>query len=204
VNPPSPPGIIHVSFLDQGSPPWASSFVRELDGLFPHPVRLLEAEVDLQPAFSPERNQYHATLILASLVRGIPKGGGRILGITGMDLFIPVLTFVFGQAQLQGPGALLSTFRLRNEHYGLPPDDDLLLDRAMKEAVHELGHTMGLVHCRRQRCVMASSTYVEEVDLKGEWFCPDCVRKVEGSPYPSPPPPRRSGRRQRTGGGGSS
>jgi archaemetzincin len=114
--------------------------------------------------------------------RGVPEscdvsGGGdgpapRLF--SGLDLFVPVLTFVFGQAQLKGPGALLSTFRLRNEFYGLPADPYLLLDRTIKEAVHELGHSFGLVHCHDPACVMSSSTYVEEVDLKSDWYCSEC------------------------------
>jgi archaemetzincin len=167
-------GSIYVTFLDPTPPPWSAELVRELGGVFPNPVMSLEVEMDLRPAYFPERNQYHATLILASLLRRLPDPGARILGITGLDLFVPVLTFVFGQAQLKGPGALLSTFRLRNEFYGLPADPYLLLDRTIKEAVHELGHSFGLVHCHDPACVMSSSTYVEEVDLKSDWYCPEC------------------------------
>jgi archaemetzincin len=144
-------------------------------------VQSLEVEMDLRPTYSPERNQYHATLILASLLRRLPQPGARILGITGIDLFVPVLTFVFGQAQLGGPGALLSTFRLRAEFYGLPADQDRLMDRTIKEAVHELGHTFGLAHCHEPDCVMNSSTYVEEVDLKADWYCPECEERVISS-----------------------
>lgn len=152
----------------------------EMDGIYPHAIRLLKEEVDLRPAYSPERNQYHATLILASLLRNLPDPSSKILGITSVDLFVPVLTFVFGQAQLDGPGALLSTFRLRNAFYGLPPNEDLLLDRTLKESVHELGHTFGLVHCSDAECVMSSSTYVEEVDLKADWYCPQCEQELVG------------------------
>lgn len=182
------PGSIHVSFLDPTPPPWAPDFMKEMGGLYPHAIQPLEASVDLKPAYSPERNQYHATLVLASLLRTLPDPGAKILGITGVDLFVPVLTFVFGQAQLNGPGALLSTFRLRNEYYGLPPDENTLLDRTIKEAVHELGHTFGLIHCSDAECVMSSSTYVEEVDLKGDWYCPLCMGQMEG--FRSPPPAR--------------
>lgn len=172
---------IYVSFLDAVPPPWAPEFLREMEGLYPHAIHPLEAELDLRPAYSPERDQYHATLVLASLLRKLPHPEAKILGITRVDLYVPVLTFVFGQAQLDGPGALLSTFRLRNEYYGLPPDGNLLLDRTIKEAVHELGHAFGLVHCPDADCVMSSSTYVEEVDLKGDWYCPSCVAQLRES-----------------------
>lgn len=182
------PGSIYVSFLDPTPPRWAPDFLNEMGGLYPQTIRSLEARVDLQPAYSPERNQHHATLVLASLLRTLPDTSGKILGITSVDLFVPVLTFVFGQAQLDGPGALLSTFRLRNEYYGLPPDENTLLDRTIKEAVHELGHAFGLVHCTDAECVMSSSTYVEEVDLKGDWYCPLCMGQLEEF---SPPLPAR-------------
>jgi archaemetzincin len=171
-------GSIFVAFLDAPPPSWAEVLVGELNGVFPLPVRRLAVEMDLQPAYVPERNQYHATLILASLLRRLPDSDSKILGITAVDLFVPVLTFVFGQAQLDGPGALLSTFRLRSEYYGLPADRYRLLDRTIKEAVHELGHAFGLVHCPDATCVMSSSTYVEEVDLKSDWYCPACEAHV--------------------------
>lgn len=172
-------GSIYVSFLDPEPPRWAPEFTREISGLYPHEVHTLETDLDLAPAHSPERSQYHATLVLASLLRKLPDSRSRILGITSVDLYVPVLTFVFGQAQLDGPGSLLSTFRLRNEYYGLPPDENVLLDRTIKEAVHELGHSFGLVHCPDPECVMSSSTYVEEVDLKGDWYCSSCTREME-------------------------
>jgi len=100
--------------------------------------------------------------------------------VTGVDLFIPVLTFVFGEAQLGGRAAVVSTFRLRSEAYGLPPDPELLLARLTREVLHELGHTYGLVHCTDSACVMASTTYVEQIDLKGPSFCTGCLTELHG------------------------
>jgi archaemetzincin len=97
-----------------------------------------------------------------------------------VDLFIPVLTFVFGQAQLDGPGAVVSTYRLRSEFYGLPGDEGMLVERAIKECVHELGHSFGLVHCQDYGCVMHASSSVDEVDIKGADFCRRCGATLKG------------------------
>jgi archaemetzincin len=128
---------------------------------------------DPERAFDTSRGQYNSTLLLAQL-QGRPRDAGRVLGVTDVDLFIPVLSYVFGEAQLPGRAAVVSLHRLAPESYGLPADEELLASRLEKEAIHELGHTFGLVHCRRPECVMRASTYVEEIDWKTERFCEDC------------------------------
>ena len=131
---------------------------------------------DPELAFDAGRGQYNSRVLLAQLLRSAHDDGARILGVAGVDLFIPVLTFVFGEAQLDGRAAVVSSHRLHNELYGLPADRDLLFARLVKEAVHELGHTYGLVHCRNGGCVMQVSNYVEEVDIKSDRFCDPCLR----------------------------
>lgn len=96
------------------------------------------------------------------------------MGLASCDLYIPVLTFVFGEAQLQGPFAVVSSFRLRQEFYGMPTDPQLLINRVVKECMHELGHTLGIPHCEDYTCVMASSHTVEWIDLKKSRFCESC------------------------------
>jgi len=91
-----------------------------------------------------------------------------------MDLYVPVLTYVFGEAQLNGKAAVVSSYRLRDELYGLPKNPQRLKERLEKEAVHELGHTFGLIHCRNPNCVMYATTYAEEIDLKSRNFCRVC------------------------------
>jgi archaemetzincin len=102
----------------------------------------------------------------------------KILGVTELDLFIPIFTFLFGEAQLNGIGALVSTHRLHNQFYGIPENKKLLRSRLLKEAIHELGHTFGLIHCFTLKCVMKSSTYVEEIDQKSINFCRVCEQKI--------------------------
>jgi archaemetzincin len=146
----------------------------ELSAVFGLPVEQHPPAFDPELAFDPSRGQYNSRLLLAQLLQHRPQGGGRVLGVAGVDLFIPVLTYVFGEAQLGGRAAVVSTYRLDSQLYGLPPDRDLLLRRLVKEAVHELGHTYNLVHCQIHPCVMMSSTYVENIDLKSEQFCARC------------------------------
>jgi archaemetzincin len=94
-----------------------------------------------------------------------------------------VLTFVFGEAQLDGNCAVVSTARLKEEFYGLPGRQELLRERLLKEAVHELGHTFGLRHCADWRCVMTSSHAVERLDVKGAEFCRACRKPVFSNGY---------------------
>ena len=96
-----------------------------------------------------------------------------------MDLYVPVLTFVFGEAQLEGRAAVVSSYRLRDELYGLPKNPERLKERLEKEAIHELAHTFGLIHCREPECVMHSYTYAEEIDFKSKNFCKACSTQLE-------------------------
>lgn len=171
---------IFVAYLNGYAPAWADAVLAGVAGSLPHPVRRLDLALDLQPFYAPERRQHHATLLLAALLRHLPAPDAKIVGVTAEDLFIPVLTFVFGQSQLDGPAAVVSTHRLHNEFYGLPANETLLRTRTVKEVLHELGHAYGLVHCRDQLCVMRASTYVEEVDLKDAWFCEACAATIHG------------------------
>ena len=144
---------------------------------FQTPCQIRPETLDVAFSFDPVRGQYHSTAILQRLERmGDPSA--RILGVTGCDLFVPVLTFVFGEAQVEGHCAVVSTARLEEEFYGLPARNGLLRERLVKEAAHELGHTFGLRHCLDWRCVMASSHAVERLDVKGADFCGSCRRPV--------------------------
>jgi archaemetzincin len=170
---------IHVAYADGPEPRWSDALVSGVADAFPNPVRAMTVPLDLKPCLVPSRQQHHATLVLAALLRHRQDPCAKILGVVAVDLFSPVLTFVFGQAQLDGPGAVVSTYRLRSEFYGLPADEGLLVERAIKECVHELGHAFGLVHCDDYGCVMHPSTAVDEVDLKGSAFCARCASLLE-------------------------
>lgn len=131
-----------------------------------------------ESAYDPSRDQYNSRRLL-ELLRDRCPAAERVVGIAPFDLFLPVLTFVFGEAQLDGRAAVVSTLRLDNRFYGLPFDARRLHTRLVTEVVHELGHTYGLRHCGTPRCVMNRSTYVEEIDLKDDRFCFRCAAHVE-------------------------
>lgn len=143
-------------------------------------VNCLVRSAPLSPGFAFElaRNQFLSTAILGQLYDHDLPAEARVLGVTAEDLYIPVLTFVFGEAQVNNPCALVSLHRLREEFYGLPPKPELLQERLLKEAIHELGHTFGLLHCPDYRCVMTSSHSVERLDVKTADFCPACQRQL--------------------------
>ena len=129
-------------------------------------------------AFDEKRNQYSSTMILRSIAT-LAAQSEKFLAITDVDLFIPMMTFVYGQAQLGGKLALVSLARLKPEFYGLWPDKDLTVRRIRKEVSHELGHTFGLVHCSDRSCLMSLSTEIMQVDLKSENFCKTCWLNLE-------------------------
>ena len=143
-----------------------------------------------QYAFDSPRGQYSSTLIMRNAIARRPQDADRFLVVTERDIFIPMLSFVYGQAQLGGPVALLSLARLRQEFYGLGPNTGLFLSRVRKETLHEVGHTYGLTHCGDARCTMALSTDVRHVDAKNEEFCSGCailLREATGSVPPAGP-----------------
>lgn len=134
--------------------------------------------IELAKTFDHARNQYRSSGLLLQLLENPPSDAVKILGVVEVDLFIPILTFVFGEAQLDGLASIVSLHRLNNKFYGLPEDQNLLTDRLVKEAIHELGHTFGLVHCANSACVLHASTYVENIDQKTEEFCGQCQEEL--------------------------
>lgn len=125
--------------------------------------------------YNPGRKQYNSTKVLQAL-EGLKRSrNGFLLGIIDEDLYVPELNFVFGQADMLARTAVIALPRLRPEFYGFEPDRELFLLRAVKEAIHELGHTSRLDHCPNVRCVMHFSNSLEDTDVKQPYFCTRCM-----------------------------
>ena len=144
-------------------------------------VSFKEGHIDLSEYYDSARRQYNGTDILHLVDSKFSSESVKTLGLFNVDLFIPILTFIFGQAFLDGQSGIASLYRLNNERYGMKNDNVLLLDRFKKEVIHELGHTFGLIHCHIPTCVMRSSTYVEDIDQKNQNLCVNC--KAEAQNY---------------------
>lgn len=141
-------------------------------------VSLVKLELDLEMFYDASRRQYNANEMLQYLQNmEQPRADYRLL-LVQEDIFIPILTYIFGQAVFKGHTGVVSLYRLRNEQYGLEPDLPLLAKRTWKVITHEVGHMLGLVHCHVPTCVMLSSTYVEDIDQKNRYLCPQCSEKI--------------------------
>ena len=151
----------------------------EVERIFDTPARVWSGPERPADSFDPARGQHSSTRVLRWLVGMRPADADKILAITDVDLFIPILTFVFGEAQLDGVAAVVSTARLVRNPDGTPTDRRLLTARLVKECVHELGHTFGLVHCADRRCVMARSPALPDIDVKRGDLCRECRLRLD-------------------------
>jgi archaemetzincin len=137
-------------------------------------VNIKEGHIDLSAFYDPGRRQYDGVRLLKEVDSMFLPGSVKTLGLFNVDLFIPILTYIFGQAYLRGRTGIASTYRLKNEIYGMKQDEGLLRERFRKVCIHELGHSFGLIHCHTPVCVMKSSTYVEDIDQKDHNLCIIC------------------------------
>jgi archaemetzincin len=137
------------------------------------PVRVLRPKPLPLQTYNLTRHQYHSTQLLEYILAD-DSNAFRILGITAEDLYIPIFTFVFGEAQLDGKAAVISMFRPRGDADGSTPPKSLFLRRLLKLSLHELGHTFGIGHCRQEGCVMGFSSNLETLDRRNIAFCDYC------------------------------
>ena len=150
---------------------------QRLSAMFPRmSCVILDDEMPIpQEVYNSRRKQFHSSRILAKIHQHAKKTlATRILGITNVDLYVPRLNFVFGEAECPGKAALVSLCRLNPEFYGDPSNITLFAKRSVKEAVHEVGHTLGLAHCRAPTCVMFFSNSILDTDRKNPSLCEQC------------------------------
>lgn len=155
-----------------------NSLAQSLKSDFKKAVIVEMPEPEPSYAYDIKRKQYSSSMILRRL-KSESSAGDIVLGVTSVDLFVPELTFVFGEAEISGRVALISIARLRPEFYGLGLDNQLLNERALKEAVHELGHVLGLNHCQNNECVMYFSNSINDTDRKSGSYCELCDQLVK-------------------------
>jgi len=148
----------------------------KLKEIFGLGVQIKEGLEKLDYAYNPERKQYFSSAILKKIKKGPYKECEKVLGIVDVDLYVPSLNFVFGEADIDGKACVISLCRLKQSFYSLPEDQKLFEQRVLKEAVHELGHTFGLSHCPDPKCVMHFSNSLRDTDIKSHDFCEDCKK----------------------------
>jgi archaemetzincin len=124
-------------------------------------------------AYDLTRDQYHSTAILEKLASISPSKAIKVVAITNVDLFIPILTHVYGEAQLAGKACIVSTFRLQ-EGLSITTIEKEFENRVVKEVLHELGHTFDLRHCRDKSCIMHYCRSIRDVDRKSDQLCRYC------------------------------
>lgn len=167
--------IILLNFSDRGLVEFISDLIHNN---FDLNTEIITADISSELFYDISRKQYYSTKILEYFLKKYGKTFYKIIVLTEHDLYVPVLSFIFGEAQLNGTIAIASSHRLYQEFYGLQPNDELLYQRFGKEVLHELGHTYGLKHCIDWNCVMHASSSVDEIDIKGNKFCTMCLERI--------------------------
>jgi archaemetzincin len=124
-------------------------------------------------AFSPGRRQYHAGKLLQLLAGSYPEYH-KVIGITLQDLFLPIFTHVYGEAQMPGRAAIVSLYRIGSADGAHHIDHIVLMQRSLKVVVHEFLHTFEFVHCRHLDCLMRPVTKIEDLDQVPMKLCRSC------------------------------
>jgi archaemetzincin len=182
-----------VALLSSGtvSPLTMEVLAGHIQGLLSLPAEILGPFAPPDGAFHQPRNQYNAAVLLQFLAG--PPGSQvtetdayparseylRVMGVTSFDLFLPIFTHVYGEAQISGRAAVISLFRLRTGADGAAVGQELFLTRSAKVAIHELLHTFGLVHCRHAHCLMRPVTKITDLDELPLTLCRSCAQYWE-------------------------
>lgn len=148
------------------------NLINNLQAKLNFPVELEEVKPVPSGSYNSARAQYLASGFLAELRKlAQAENNTKFLGVTEVDLYSQGLNFIFGQADIGGPAAVISLARLRPTSFRLTDERSLLNERVLKEAVHELGHNFGFQHCDNQKCVMHFSNSIKDTDKKSADYC---------------------------------
>ena len=167
------PHTIFISPIGDFTPELLDHVRAEIKRIYGFPTEVRSLTEDLEFAFHANRKQYHSTPILEQLARKAPPDALKVLALVQVDLFIPILTHVYGEAQLGGKACMVSTIRLNEGHRAMDTQEPYL-SRIIKEAIHELGHTFKLRHCREHTCLMHYCRNEGDVDRKSDQLCRYC------------------------------
>lgn len=141
-------------------------------------------------AFNKTRNQYNAAAIIKRLSTVRENGAPYILAVTDFDIFEPDLPFVYGEANREAKGAVISVHRIRG-------DATLMKKRVCTEVVHQVGHMIGLSLCEDTRCAMFSASNSPDTERRNLNLCANCknefakLRRGEPASAPAAPVPSR-------------
>ncbi len=125
-------------------------------------------------AFDKGRLQYDAGILLKNFELIASTDYEKVIGVVDLDLFVPILSYVFGESRQGGRCALVSIHRLKKNSDGSSSSTSLLLERTAKVALHELGHLFNLVHCMNEKCLMHFSGGIQDLDTSPPYFCRYC------------------------------
>ena len=170
--------------LDCGDQSITYRIGEEVSRIFPNLSCGVEPESKdlLEGGFNLKRGQYNASVIVKKMSLQIESFSvDYLLGVTDVDLYVPDMNFVIGLTDICGRVGLISLNRLKTSVFDDAHGYSLYVDRAVKEAVHEIGHVFGIPHCRYPKCVMYSANHVYDTDRKRGEFCPSCKTYIDGA-----------------------
>lgn len=131
-------------------------------------IRARVRETDKLPAdaFNPAKSKYIADQVLTFIKASYHE---RVLGVISEDMYRYILEYIRGFADLPGRGAVISVYRLKSIR-----DEQLYRSHVCELALHELGHTFGLEHCKDENCVMYQGVVRAQTPFR---YCDVCKSK---------------------------